>query len=578
MMKRLLSAVLVCVLISINADARNARGGLYPFLPSVVGLHVVGNHILNSANQIVPLRGVDQDGTEYMCLDGTVGHIFDPNEGSVDPTVAPSSATVAAIQSWAIDIVRLPVNESCWLGINGATTGGTTYQNAIAAYVATLTAANIAVIIDLQWVGPGTQLANLWCGGQFAPLPDNDHAPAFWTSVANTFKANSSVIFDLYNEPLPNNNAADTTAWTLLASGGSVTTSNSSCPTGYTAVGTQSLVNTIRATGATNIIDVPGVQFTNTLGSWLAYEPTDTLSPPQLAAAWHSYSDQICNSSTCWNSVILPVLNSVPVITEEIGERDCQSIYIIPLAQWLDANGGNYLEWAWDTYTCTGFPSAVTNAMTGAPTYTFGSDFQIHLLGLVGRPAPSQPNLPKFSNTYPFGLAIGASSQHTATDGTIFYPDIETTGLDVQVTNNPPYYSFSFSPFTTGDTITGTSDPILYQTGRQGCCAAWVINVPNGSYYVTLGVAPNSTYGTGQYGQDQLIQSTEVNGCVWSNTPGSGGGCGVVQSNPTIDVATTITYPVNVYNQQLLIEVAASEGGGRTTILNTIKVCTSSPC
>lgn len=573
----LLALVCVC---SSYAQTPNAPSGLNvsanPINLSVAGLHVVGNKILNGFGQGVPLRGVDQDGIEYMCLDGTSGDIFDPTMGTSSASVAPGATTLAAFKSWGINSVRLPVNESCWLNINGATTGGSTYQTAVENYVSYLTSNNIAVIIDLQWVGPGSQLANLWCNGQFAPLPDLDHAPAFWTSVANAFKSNSSVLFDLYNEPLPNNNADDATAWGLLLNGGAVTTSNSGCPSGYTAVGTQSLVNTIRATGATNIIDVPGTQFANSLTQWLSYEPTDTLSPPQIAAAWHSYANQVCNNLSCWTSVVGPVAAQVPVNTEEIGENDCQGIYIGPFMVWADTVGVNYWVWSWNSYPCGSFPATVTNAMTGAPTYTFGSTTENHLQTLAGLPLPAPVNLPQFQTSYPYGIAIGRSTSYTAGDGTVYYPDITTTGLLVKVNNNPPNWSYSFNSFTTADTITGTPDPTLYQTGRQGCCGEWDINVQNGSYTVTLDIAPNSTYGSGQYGQDQIIQGVTVNGCVWSNTPSSGGGCGVVQTNPAIDTAATISYTVNVYNEQLAIEVAASEGGGRTTILNAIKIVQNS--
>ena len=44
-------------------------------------------------------------------------------------------------------------------------------------------------------------------------MPDADHAPDFWTSVANTFKNNSAVIFDLYNEPYLDNNQDTTAGW-----------------------------------------------------------------------------------------------------------------------------------------------------------------------------------------------------------------------------------------------------------------------------------------------------------------------------------------------------------------------------
>lgn len=329
---------------------------------SVAGLHVSGNKILNGQNQQVALRGVNKQGTEYMCLYSA--DIFD----------GPSDAnSVAVLQTWKINIVRLPINEHCWLGINAVDpafrgSGSAAYRTAIVNYVNLLNASNIAVIIDLQWAAPGTTLAS-----QLTPMPDADHAPAFWTSVANTFKNNNSVIFDLFNEPWPDNNSNSTAAWTCLRDGGI-------CPgVSYTTVGTQSLVNTIRATGSTNIIMVPGVQFTNVLDQWMAYKPNDPAG--QLAASWHSYANQICNNLSCWTGVIQPILANVPLITGEIGQNDCATTYINPLMTFLDSLGGNYLAWAWNAYNdpnaCANIPALISD-YNGTPT-AFGQGFYDHL-------------------------------------------------------------------------------------------------------------------------------------------------------------------------------------------------------
>src|SRR5262249_56928217 len=76
--------------------------------PSIAGLHVSGNQLLNANNQQVVLRGVDRSGTEYACVQGW--GIFD---GPSD------AASVQAIASWHTNAVRVPLNEDCWLSING---------------------------------------------------------------------------------------------------------------------------------------------------------------------------------------------------------------------------------------------------------------------------------------------------------------------------------------------------------------------------------------------------------------------------------------------------------------------------
>ena len=108
---------------------------------------------------------------------------------------------VKGLQSWKnLNAVRLPLNEDCWLGINGvpSDSGGPAYQAAYKKTVELLTRANIAVLADLHWTAPGSTQAT----GQ-QQLPDSDHAPTMWAGVAATFKSNPLVIFELFNEPFP---------------------------------------------------------------------------------------------------------------------------------------------------------------------------------------------------------------------------------------------------------------------------------------------------------------------------------------------------------------------------------------
>jgi endoglucanase len=71
------------------------------------GLRVVGNHIEDANQNTITLHGVNRSGTEYMCQSG--GGIFD------GPAYDES---VEAIRTWPnVNSVRIPLNESCWLGI-----------------------------------------------------------------------------------------------------------------------------------------------------------------------------------------------------------------------------------------------------------------------------------------------------------------------------------------------------------------------------------------------------------------------------------------------------------------------------
>ena len=100
------------------------------------GIKVVGNQIVTTsagtlgvqsvtANQDVVLRGVNITGSEYECMAGD--SVWDTIPSA--ETTAAYQATINAMLAWHANVVRLPLNEDCWLAINGvpAATSGANY-------------------------------------------------------------------------------------------------------------------------------------------------------------------------------------------------------------------------------------------------------------------------------------------------------------------------------------------------------------------------------------------------------------------------------------------------------------------
>jgi endoglucanase len=320
------------------------------------GLHIVGNQIQNGAGTPVQLIGVNRSSAEYMCTSNS-GTVFD---GPAD------QGEVNAMKTWNIHAVRVVLNEDCWLGINGASPSGPAYQDAVAAYVNLLTSNNIAAIVNLHFNAAGSQLAT----GQQV-MADRDHSPAFWSSVANRLKGNSSVLFEPYNEPHPDGGANTAAAWSCWRDGGNCGGA------GFTVAGMQEMVNAIRAAGATNPIILTGNNWGSQLDQWLQYEPNDPLH--QLAAGWHSYGDGLdCQNSACWNSTLASVLQQVPIVATEIGEFDCGHSYIDQVMAFLDQHGQGYQAWSWGPFNCSQDPALLMD-WSGTPTQTYGSGYQSHL-------------------------------------------------------------------------------------------------------------------------------------------------------------------------------------------------------
>jgi aryl-phospho-beta-D-glucosidase BglC (GH1 family) len=262
--------------------------------------------------------------------------------------------------SWRINAVRLPLNEDCWLGINGAPIGYSSarYRAAIHAYVDRLHMAGLYVILDLHWSAPGKTQAS----GQ-QPMADLDHAPTFWSSVAQSFKADPAVVFDLYNEPYG-------ISWPCWRNGCVL-------PEGWRTAGMQTLVDAVRSTGARQPIIVTGPGWGNDLSFWLQYRPHDPAN--QLVAGFHAYNSLGCISVACWNQGVRAVAHSVPVVATEIGELDCSHTFIDRFMSWADSAGVSYLGWGWNPSGCRA-PALIRS--WGGQSTGFGEGLRSHLYKL----------------------------------------------------------------------------------------------------------------------------------------------------------------------------------------------------
>jgi hypothetical protein len=323
---------------------------------------VRGNQLISQTGKPVRLTGVNRSGAEYACGEGW--GIWD---GPTD-----TNSAVAAMTSWHVNAVRIPLNEDCWLGINGvklAYSGGR-YRSAIADYVSRLERFGVTPILNLHFSAPGKVVPDAQ-----VPMADEDHSPAFWRSLASYFKRDHHVIFDLFNEPYPDSNSDTRAAWSCVLNGGTCR------GVAFRTAGMQQLVNVVRATGATQPLMVAGPQYAGDLDHWLQYEPRDPLH--QLVASIHIYVPNYapCDIRACWDSQIATVAAKVPVVAGEIGSKNCTASSIAPLLTWSDAHRVSYLAWAWNVGSCTDEPSLITS-YGGAPTRTYGQGYKQHLASL----------------------------------------------------------------------------------------------------------------------------------------------------------------------------------------------------
>lgn len=332
---------------------------------SAPAVKVSGNKLVTSSGATYRLLGVNRSGGEFACIQGN--GFWD---GPMD------AASVDAMRTWKIRTVRVPLNEECWVGTSNVKPeyAGSAYQSAVKTYVNLLISKGITPILEMHWNNGQYTGNSSGCSDAKAscqkPMPDAQYAPTFWKSVAGTFKGNDAVILDLFNEPYPERATGDATSgWTCWRDGGTCT----GIP--YQVAGFQSLVDTVRATGATNVIMIGGLAYSNDASQWLQYKPKDPLN--NLMGFAHVYNFNSCSNISCYDSTFAKVAEKVPFAITEIGENDCASSFVEPLMTWADAKGIGYLGWTWNTWSCNSGPSLISD-FTGTPT-AFGAGIKAHL-------------------------------------------------------------------------------------------------------------------------------------------------------------------------------------------------------
>lgn len=317
----------VAAVVALVATAAPAASSPHP------GLRVVGAHLVDSRGRTVILRGVDRSGTEYACVQGW--GLFD----------GPSNAaSVQAIASWHVNFVRVPLNEDCWLGINGVkhAYGGAAYRNAIVRYVKLLHRYGVYVELSLIWAAPGRYRAT------YQPAsPDESHAPKMWASLARTFRRDRNVILAPWGETIVDARC--------FLHGGTCEATYGKRNTPYRTAGMQQAVHVMRRAGYRGPIAIPGLDYANDLSKWLSNRPRDPLH--QLVAEAHVYGNNTCASVACLDRTMAPVAERVPLVLGETGETyddsSCSSTNISRVIGWADAHGAGYAAWTWDTWgTC----------------------------------------------------------------------------------------------------------------------------------------------------------------------------------------------------------------------------------
>jgi len=149
-------------------------------------------------------------------------------------------------------------------------------------------------------------------------LTPDESCIAFWKDAAARYKNNPAVLFDIFNEP-------HGTTWEVWRNGGPVEVKQKD-QTSKTiqSVGMQALVNTIRETGARNIIMAGGLAYAYDLTGILKGYALEEKGGNGIMYATHFY-----NWHKGWAEHFLAVAEKYPVLVGETG-ADVRKMNFIP--------------------------------------------------------------------------------------------------------------------------------------------------------------------------------------------------------------------------------------------------------
>jgi endoglucanase len=291
--------------------------------------------------------------------------------------------------TWKANAVRIPLNESSWFGTACTLSGnasydpdpGDNYKAVVIDSVNQATAAGLYVIVDLHWNAPAP-----YCAYQQNAM-GTSKSVTWWTDVANTFKNQPNVLFELFNEPFPEETSFggsgdSVAAWTGLLGGLTLTrfsqSGYSDTALGWTTVGMQNLLSAVRSTGATNVVLAGGLDWSQNLSQWLASRPSDPLN--QMAAVWHAYGYKAYEGNPNQKGPVSGIVNAgYPVVITEYGDNNNSSSFVSDLLPWADNLGISYLAWSFNPWAQYGSTSNVLIAdAAGNPTPGYGNYVKTH--------------------------------------------------------------------------------------------------------------------------------------------------------------------------------------------------------
>jgi fibronectin type 3 domain-containing protein len=261
------------------------------------GMDVAGNRLYRDGQEFTP-RGFN-----FIGILGPDGCANLPRQAAAARASFGLVELLAARDDWHANTVRFQVSQS---GLDPQSAIYVpAYLDRVTGAVAQARSLGLTVILSMQDQSNG-------CGSAH-PMP-SDATVRAWQNLVPLVAADPDVMFELFNEP---QNDVDAAGWAQWLTGGPGPKTNQGAP----IIGHQTLVQTVRDLGATNVLIADGAK---SAGSLQGLPPlSDPLAAPRIAYAWHPYSFHVSGTATLatdqanWDSRTAAVSAVAPLLATE---------------------------------------------------------------------------------------------------------------------------------------------------------------------------------------------------------------------------------------------------------------------
>ena len=322
-------------------------------------LITVGNHIAHASTmQPVVLRGVNRSGLEYSAP-GPVGFLA---------AAGISKAEIEEIVfGWQAKVIRLPFNQE-WVLHGFENYSGEDYMTALDTVIDWAASLGAYTILDLHWLDISTVFGHTADGrtNHVPPLP-NPETIALWRTLAQRYKDEAAVIFDLLNEPHSLLEDDSNPVFLVNESGDLRESSAQVIEANEWLPWASRLISEVRSIGNDSLLFVSGLDWGYDLSGL-------KVAAQNIVFSTHVYPNRRPKD---WQRAFGRTAAVAPVFVAEWGGGNGDLDWGARFISFLNATGLGWASWSW-----TDQPYLVGNAQTAdySPT-RFGSMVRRELMG-----------------------------------------------------------------------------------------------------------------------------------------------------------------------------------------------------